>query len=85
MKDRLGRDIQPGHAIAYAGTSGRSASLDFYKIERVEEHSARGYKFDKYSRIFNKDSTFTTKLSSISDGNRAMIIPIEDLELLNPI
>lgn len=85
MKDRFGRDILPGHAIAYAGTAGRSASLDFYKVERVDEHSIRGFKFDRYSRIFGKSNPFKSTPSTISDGSRAMIIPIEDLELLKPI
>lgn len=76
MKDRFGREIQPGHAIAYAGTAGRSASLDFYKVDRVDEHSMRGFKYVSWRKAFKATA------STISDGNRAMIIPIEDLELL---
>lgn len=77
MKDRFGREIQPGHAIAYAGTSGRSAALDFYKIERVDQYSMRGFKYISWRKEFN------TTASTIGDGNRAMIIPLEDLELLS--
>lgn len=78
MKDRFGREIRPGHAIAYAGTSGRSAALDFYKVERVESNSVRGFKYSYWRKEFSKTA------SSIGDGNRAMTIPIEDLELLTP-
>lgn len=55
MKDLLGREIKPGHYIAYALIVGRSANQAIYEVKEVGDGVMKARKLDaSYGMSYNK-------------------------------
>lgn len=88
MKDAFGREVKAGDTIAYAGTSGRSAVLSFYRVEAVKEDLATCREFLKgWKRTWQKDKlvddNFNSRRVGLSSSSRMMIIPGDMLDHLS--